>query len=170
MHYKYCFQENGQPCIKWRPVLVTVGGISTNLHVPFFFSFIFLFRSHFQPIGIKLQVLSTLRLRGVCLSSGIYTSTILLNVFKTPQRSFACLALESFFFLFVDTVAKYGKTNTTIRFISTFLQQFFNDIEYFSLERSSPGDTVFLFQPRVIPADARVFCSMLVLSNLRYSS
>lgn len=125
MHYKYCFQENGQPCIKWRPVLVTVGGISTNLHVPFFFSFIFLFRSHFQPIGIKLQVLSTLRLRGVCLSSGIYTSTILLNVFKTPQRSFACLALESFFFLFVDTVAKYGKTNTTVRFISTFLQQFF---------------------------------------------
>lgn len=127
MHYKYCFQENGQPCIKWRPVLVTVGGISTNLHVPFFFSFIFLFWSHFQPIGIKLQVLSTLRLRGVCLSSGIYTSTILLNVFKTSQRSFACLALESFFFLFVDTVAKYGKTNTTVRFISTFLQQFFND-------------------------------------------
>ena len=43
-------------------------------------------------------------------------------------------------------------------------------IEYFSLERSSPGDTVFLFQPRVIPADARVFCPMLVLSNLSYPS
>lgn len=109
MHYKYCFQENGQPCIKWRPVLVTVGGISTNLHVPFFFSFIFLFWSHFQPIGIKLQVLSTLRLRGVCLSSGIYTSTILLNVFKTPQRSFACLALESFFFSLCGYCCKIRK-------------------------------------------------------------
>lgn len=97
---------------------------STRTLFLFFYIFILVtFSAHRH----QTTVLSTLRLRGVCLSSGIYTSTILLNVFKTPQRSFACLALESFFFLFVDTVAKYGKTNTTVRFISTFLQQFFND-------------------------------------------